>query len=202
LGLGFGLGLGLVLALNSGGWFLLLQKVAQRRLARAGNLPPRPYDFLDWGVEKQIFRRVGGGIRFRHNLIQQHLAKLQQHQPHEAEARSETRGPVLVLVGVFLALTVLDTVRGMSKANPNWDFAGRLQFGLGWTTSDLFGFAVIMLLVSGVVYLFVMRRQGVSFREAIFNWQMSAVAGVVALLLLFTDLSFLGLVLKYLFMPP
>ena len=74
-GLVLGLGLGLVLALRNGGWFVLLQKIAHRRLARAGNLPPRPYDFLEWGIEKQIFRRVGGGVRYRHNLIQQHLAK-------------------------------------------------------------------------------------------------------------------------------
>jgi hypothetical protein len=73
-GLGFGLPLGSGLALRNGGWFVLLQKVAHRRLARSDNLPPRPYDFLDWGIEKQIFRRVGGGVRFRHNLIQQHLA--------------------------------------------------------------------------------------------------------------------------------
>jgi hypothetical protein len=53
---------------------VLLQKVAHRRLARAGNLPSPPNDFLEWGIEKQIFRRVGGGVRFRHNLIQQHLA--------------------------------------------------------------------------------------------------------------------------------
>jgi hypothetical protein len=75
---GFGLGLGLVagldLALRNGGWFVLLQKVAHRRLARDGNLPRRLYDFLDWGVDTQVFRRVGGGVRFRHNLIQQHLA--------------------------------------------------------------------------------------------------------------------------------
>jgi hypothetical protein len=69
-----GLALGLVLALCNGGWFVVLQRVAHRRLARAGNLPSPPYDFLDWGVEQQIFRRVGGGVRFRHNLIQQHLA--------------------------------------------------------------------------------------------------------------------------------
>jgi hypothetical protein len=73
-GLFWGLLAGLVLGLNNGGWFVLLQKVAYRRLARAGNLPPRPADFLEWGIEKQIFRRVGGGARFRHGLIQQHLA--------------------------------------------------------------------------------------------------------------------------------
>jgi hypothetical protein len=73
-GLIVGLIVGLDLALRNGGWFVLLQKVAHRRLARAGNLPPRPYDFLEWGIETQIFRRVGGGVRFRHSLIQQHLA--------------------------------------------------------------------------------------------------------------------------------
>jgi hypothetical protein len=74
LGLVGGLIVGVILALHNGGWFVLLQEVAHRRLARAGNLPPRPYDFLDWGVDTQIFRRVGGGVRFRHNLIQKHLA--------------------------------------------------------------------------------------------------------------------------------
>jgi hypothetical protein len=73
-GLVFGLVMGLDLALRNGGWFGLLQKVAHCRLARAGNFPPNPYDFLEWGVDRQIFRRVGGGVRFRHNLIQQHLA--------------------------------------------------------------------------------------------------------------------------------
>jgi hypothetical protein len=69
-----GLFAGLVLGLRNGGWFVLLQKVAHRRLARAGYLPPSPYDFLEWGIETQIFHRVGGGVRFRHNLIEQRLA--------------------------------------------------------------------------------------------------------------------------------
>lgn len=73
-GLVFGLGLGL----RNGGWFVLLQKVAHRRLARTGNLPPRLYDFLEWAIERQIFRRVGGGVRFCHNLIQQHLANISE----------------------------------------------------------------------------------------------------------------------------
>lgn len=77
----FGLVVGLVLALLNGGWFVLLQKVAHRRLTRVGNLPPRPYDFLEWGIERKIFRRVGGGVRFRHNLIQQHLANVSEDLP-------------------------------------------------------------------------------------------------------------------------
>jgi hypothetical protein len=57
VGLSFGLVVGLGLALRNGGWFVLLQKVAHRRLARAGNLPPHPYDLLEWGIEMQIFHR-------------------------------------------------------------------------------------------------------------------------------------------------
>jgi hypothetical protein len=129
--LALGLGLGLVLALRNGGWFVLLQRVARRRLARAGNLPPHPYDFLEWGIEKQIFRRVGGGVRFRHYLIQQQLAKSHQQQLSEAEARSEMRGPVLAFAGVFLALAVLDL--------------GAL--GLGWAFGDLLRLALIALVV-------------------------------------------------------
>jgi hypothetical protein len=74
VGLVGGLIVGVILALHNGGWFVVLQKVAHRRLARAGTLPSPPYDFLEWGIDRQIFRRVGGGVRFRHNLIQQHLA--------------------------------------------------------------------------------------------------------------------------------
>jgi hypothetical protein len=70
----FGMTFGLFLGMNNGGWFVVLQKVAHYRLAGAGNLPSRPYDFLEWGIEKRIFHPVGGGVRFRHNLIQQHLA--------------------------------------------------------------------------------------------------------------------------------
>ena len=79
--LSFGPVVGLVGGLNNGGWFVLLQKVAHRRLARAGKLPSRPGAFLEWGIERQIFRQVGGGVRFRHDLIQQHLASAPEAMP-------------------------------------------------------------------------------------------------------------------------
>jgi len=80
-GLISGLVVGLFHGLNSGGWFVLLQKVAHRRLHRANNLPLPPYDFLEWGIEMHIFRRVGGGVRFRHSLIQQRLADTSEATP-------------------------------------------------------------------------------------------------------------------------
>jgi hypothetical protein len=74
VGLSVGLLGGLIAGLHNGGRFVVLQKVAKRRLIQAGDLPPRPADFLEWGIERQIFRRVGGGVRFRHSLIQQHIS--------------------------------------------------------------------------------------------------------------------------------
>ena len=74
----FGPIVGLVVGMSNGGWFVLLQKVAHRRLARAGKLPSRSGDFLEWGIEKQILRRVGSGVRFRHDFIQQHLANISE----------------------------------------------------------------------------------------------------------------------------
>jgi hypothetical protein len=62
--LGWGLVFGLVVGLDYGGWFVLLQKAAHRRLARAGNLPPRPYDFLERGIERKILHPVGGVSAF------------------------------------------------------------------------------------------------------------------------------------------
>jgi len=58
-----------------------------------------------------------------------------------------------------------------------------LGWGLIEAISDMITLAVIMLVASGVVYVFLRRRQEVTFQEAIFNWPMAAVAGVVALLL-------------------
>jgi len=46
--LSIGTTLGLGLALRNGGGFVRLQKVAYCLLSRAGNLPPRPGDFLEW----------------------------------------------------------------------------------------------------------------------------------------------------------
>jgi len=64
---------------------------------------------------------------------------------------------------------------------------------VGLIIGDLLTLVVIMLVVSGVVYFFFMRRQGKTFREAIFNWPMVGVAGVVALLLLFTHPTLVSL---------
>jgi hypothetical protein len=103
------------------------------------------------------------------------------------------RWPRLGLAGVFLALAVLDTGWGLWGLNPTKVFQYRLVYGMGMATRDLLRLALIVLVVSWVGHLFLMRRKGVTFREAIFNWPMVAVAGVVALLLLFTGTIFPGI---------
>jgi hypothetical protein len=89
---------------------------------------------------------------------------------------------------VFLALAVLDTTWGLWGINPTKGFQYRLGYGIGLAIRDLLRLALIVLVVSWVGHLFLMRRQGVTFREAIFNWPMVAVAGVVVLLLLATEI--------------
>jgi len=101
--------------------------------------------------------------------------------------------PKLGLAGVFLALAVLDTAWGLWGTNPTKVFQYKLGYGMGIAFRDLLRLTLIMLVVSGVSYLYFMRRQGVTFRETMFNWPMVVVAGVVALLLLFTAPIFPGL---------
>jgi len=103
------------------------------------------------------------------------------------------RRPKLGLAGVFLTLAILDTAWGLWGTNPTKVFQYKLGYGMGMAFRDLLRLTLIILVVSGVSYLYFMRRQGVTFREAIFNWPMVAVAGVVALLLLITAPIFPGL---------
>jgi hypothetical protein len=35
---------------------------------------------MKWGIEGQIFHRVGGGVRFCHSLIQRHPAHIKQRR--------------------------------------------------------------------------------------------------------------------------
>ena len=92
---------------------------------------------------------------------------------------------------MFLALVVLDIARGVWGESPYSEFGPRLAFGLGMAIHDLLRLALttlFILVVSGVAYLFLMRRQGVAFRKAMFNWPVVALVGGVALLLLFVDI--------------
>ena len=55
---------------------VLLQKTAHRRPAQCNLLPRRPVCYLEWRIERQIFRRAASRIRFRPGLTQQHVANV------------------------------------------------------------------------------------------------------------------------------
>jgi hypothetical protein len=106
----------------------------------------------------------------------------QPQQPPEAEARSDTKGPTLVLVGVFLVLGIAKTAMGMAQINPARGFGYRLGFGFGGAIPSLLVVAAVWLVVGGIVYLSYLRSGGVSFGQAIFNWPVVVIAAFVALL--------------------
>jgi hypothetical protein len=110
---------------------------------------------------------------------------------------------------VFLILAVLEIAQGLWEkrrvwgVNPDGEFSLRLDIGwaidVGWAIRYvivdvllLVKITLIMLIISGVGYLFLMRPQRVDLRQAFFNWPVVAVTAVVILLLFFTDISFLG----------
>jgi hypothetical protein len=128
-------------------------------------------------LKHALSRGIPRGRRFRHNLIQQHLAKLHQQQPREAEARSEARGPKLAFAGVYLVVAFVDiALVGLARNN-------NLGWGLVWAIRDLLALALIMLAASGVAYLFLMRRQGITFREALLNWPRGPKLGLAGVFL-------------------
>lgn len=61
-----------VIALNNGGWFLMLQARTRRALRQAGG-PHHPSELLQWGVETGLLRPTGNGFRFRHDRIARRL---------------------------------------------------------------------------------------------------------------------------------
>jgi hypothetical protein len=102
---------------------------------------------------------------------------LHQQQPREAEARSEARGPKLAFAGVFLVVAFVDiALVGLALNND-------LGWGLVWAIRDVLALAVIMLAASGVAYLFLMRRQGITFREALLNWPRGPKLGLAGVFL-------------------
>jgi hypothetical protein len=111
----------------------------------------------------------------------QQYQQQQQHLP-EAEARSETRGPMLVLVGAFLVLGIGKTAMGISSAGPGESMAYRLGVGVGGAIISMLVVAAVWLVVGGIVYLGFLRSGGVTFGQAIFNWPVVVIAAFVALL--------------------
>jgi hypothetical protein len=105
-----------------------------------------------------------------------------QQQPREAKARSETRVPMLALIGVLLLLGAVETAKEMANADPGESVGYNLGLAFGGAVPEMLGVAVVALVVGVVVYLTYFRSGGVTFLQALFNWQVVAAAVVVALL--------------------
>ncbi len=71
IGLPFGIALGMIMGIG----VFIQHYILRWMLAREGNLPFRRYDkFLDYANDLVILRKVGGGYRFTHDMLRQHLA--------------------------------------------------------------------------------------------------------------------------------
>jgi zinc-ribbon domain len=97
--------------------------------------------------------------------------------------RSEVRGPMLALVGVFLAVGAVETAREMAKTNPGGSFAYQLGYAVGGALPTMIVVAVVALLVGAVVYgTYLFRGGRVTVLQAIFNWPVVVVAALFAFL--------------------
>ncbi len=94
-----------------------------------------------------------------------------------------TRGPMRGMLGVFLVLGTVKTVQEMEPASSGETLSYRIGTGVPIAVVSMFLIAALILLLGGVYYI-TGRKEGVTFREAIFNWSFVIVAGASALLLL------------------
>ncbi len=106
----------------------------------------------------------------------------QEHGADEA-VLEETRGPMRGILGVFLVLGTVKTVQEMEPASSGETLSYRIGTGVPIAVVSMFLIAALILLLGGVYYA-TGRKEGVTFREAIFNWTFVIVAGAAALLLL------------------
>ena len=91
-----------------------------------------------------------------------------------------TRGPIWGMLVVFLVLVVAETVQGMPPASSG---VIGYRLGFGGAIPAILGVAVLGLLIGGVYYLSA-RKDGVTFREAIINWTLVILVGLVVFLIL------------------
>lgn len=70
-----GLAIGPTMGVDYGGWFVSYQHFVRRWWIRTGTLPRDLPEFIDSLISSGVMRPTGTGVRFRHDLIQQHLAQ-------------------------------------------------------------------------------------------------------------------------------
>lgn len=103
-----------------------------------------------------------------------------QTQSSEELVRSATRGPAWGMLAVFLVLGIGETVQGMPNSSGR-SVGFQIGFGMGPAIGMTLAVATLILLLAGVYYV-TARKDGVTFREAVFNWPLVILAGIGALL--------------------
>ncbi len=99
--------------------------------------------------------------------------------------RTEGRGPMLALAGVWLLLVAAETAREMTNAEPGGSVVSNLGYAVAEAVSGVYIAVAVALVMGGVVYLLAyLRGRRVTILEAIFkNWAVVVAAAVAALLM-------------------
>jgi hypothetical protein len=109
-------------------------------------------------------------------------ARPRQGRRHGA-AQDSTRGPIRGMLAAFVVLVAGETAQRMPPAAPGGTFASRLVAGAALPLALALLLVALILLLGGVYYA-IARKDGVTFREAVFNWPMVSTAGGIAIVFL------------------
>jgi hypothetical protein len=98
-------------------------------------------------------------------------------------AQNSTRGPMWGMLVAFLVLVTGEIAQRMPPAASGGTFASRLGVGAALPLALAVLLVALILLLGGVYYA-IARMDGVTFREAVFNWLMVSTAGGIAVVFL------------------
>jgi hypothetical protein len=104
-----------------------------------------------------------------------------QAQSSEEVVQSTNRGPMWGMLAVFLVMGIGAPVRQIPARAASMDIGSLISTGLVLGIVSLVIPATVVLLFGGVYYV-TARKDGVTFREAIFNWPLVIVTSIVAFL--------------------
>ena len=104
-----------------------------------------------------------------------------QTRSSEEQVRSAPRGPLWAMLSVSLVVGVGQFVKWMLTAPASMDISSLIATGLVLGIVSPVIPATLVLLLGGVYYV-TARKDSVTFREAIFNWPLVILAGIVAFL--------------------
>jgi hypothetical protein len=87
------------------------------------------------------------------------------------------------MLAAFVVLVAGETAQRMPPAAPGGTFASRLVAGAALPLALALLLVALILLLGGVYYA-IARKDGVTFREAVFNWPMVSTAGGITVVFL------------------